>query len=239
MVLIITGSIAPAVDDSQLVVKDQVQRLQQYMDSITFLLQSKAFHKVVFGESSHYPKESLEQLFKIAEENDVQFEYLTFSGNAGKVRLQGKGYGEGEIMDYVFTHSELIKGEADFMKITGRLKVDNILDIVKRCKPGHLYFNIPNRTIREWYDTRVYAMPAELFTQSFQKEYVHVDDEKGKYLEVVYTEQIKNKQLKVKNFPRYPRIVGKSGSTGAQYVYTEWKCKIKDIFSIFQCYKVK
>ena len=63
-------------------------------------------------------------------------------------------------------------------------------------------------------------------------------DEKGIYLEKVYTRILSEQKIEVKNFPRYPRVIGISGSTGLEYGFTEWKCKIKDIISIFEGYKV-
>jgi hypothetical protein len=79
-------------------------------------------------------------------------------------------------------------------------------------------------------------MPVKTFNSFFIDEYKKVDDDGGYILESVYTDVVRNNHLKIRNFPRYPRIVGQSGSGGIAYEYTEWKCKIRDILSVTNLY---
>ena len=239
MLGIITGTISPALQMSQLVVRDEEERLKQYVDSIKFILCSRAFTKVVFCENSNYGTKRLSYLTETARENGVELELFSFQGNTEKACIQGKGYGEGEIIAYVFLHSELIRTEDYFVKITGRLRVDNLKAIVRRLKQQRTYFNIPNRTIRNMYDTRIYGMPIKQFKDYFLHSYEQVKDDQGIFLEMVYTMIMQEYNIKVHNFPKYPRIVGVSGSGGLKYEYTEWKCKIKDVLSYMNLYKIK
>lgn len=238
MLLILTGTICPSSKTGFLELRDEAERLKQYEESICFFIESGAFSKIIFCENSNYGTDRLSYLQEKAKENQVQLELLSFCGDTEQVNVHGKGFGEGEIMQYVFENSRLLSGERTFVKITGRMKVNNIADIVCRLKENNCYFNIPNRTHREMYDTRIYAMPTEVFKQHFMEKYTEVMDEEGWYLEKVYTAVLKQKKLPVKNFPKYPRIIGMSASTGYSYVYTEWKCKVKDVLSLFQFYKV-
>lgn len=239
MLAIVTGTISPAPQMNQLVLRDVEERLKQYEESLHFLLCSQAFAKVVFCENSNFGTERLSYLTEIAGENGVELELLSFRGNVERACVHGKGYGEGEIMDYVFSHSELIRTETYFVKITGRLKVDNIKAIVSRMDKQRTYFNIPNHTRTDIYDTRIYGMPIRQFKDYFLDSYDKVMDEQGIFLEMVYTQILQEYNIQVHNFPRYPRIVGVSGSGGVEYGYTEWKCKIKDILGKFNFYKVK
>lgn len=223
----------------QLTLRDENERLGQYEESIRFFLNSRAFSKVIFCENSNYGTDEISGLWKVAEDNGVQMELLSFQGNTEEACIHGKGYGEGEIMKYVFSHSQIALAEPYFVKITGRLKVDNIRDIVIRMDQNKTYFNIPNRTRRDIYDTRIYGMPISQFKELFMDSYEQVMDDKGIFLEKIYTRMIQNSKIEVANFPRYPRIVGMSGSGGAVYTYTEWKCCLKDIFSRMNLYKVK
>lgn len=236
---IVTGTIRPSSQMEQLVVRDEKERLEQYVQSIRSLIEAEAFKKVIFAENSNYGCDALEGLQIAADEHQVELECLSFQGNTEQACIHGKGYGEGEIMDYVFQHSQLLKNEPYFVKITGRLQVDNITAIAARLKKTRTYFNIPNKTKREIYDTRIYGMPVKQFQEDFLKEYVHVMDGQGIYLEHVYTKILKKCGIKVYNFPLYPRIRGISGSGGAIYGYMEWKCKIKDLLSKVNFYKVK
>lgn len=239
MLAIITGTVQPNINVGQLVIRNAEERLKQYMDGICFLIESKTFSKIIFCENSGFGVQAMETLYKIAENEKVQLELLSFEGNTEQLIIHGKGYGEGEIMKYVFEHSQIVKGEKYFIKITGRMKIINIKEIVSGIREKKTYFNVPNRTLRTLYDTRMYAMPIEQFKKYFAQRYEEVMDDKGYYLEHVYTKILNEEGISVANFPRYPRIVGISGSTGNQYTYTEWKCKIKDVISIFGGYKVK
>lgn len=223
----------------QLTLRDENERFKQYEEGISFLLESRAFSKVVFCENSGLGTEKLSGLKDIASGENMELELLSFQGDAEKACIHGKGYGEGEIMAYVFSHSRLIQAEPYFVKMTGRLKVDNIGNIVKHLDPEKTYFNIPNRTKRDIYDTRIYGMPCPQFKKLFMDVYQQVMDEQGVFLESVYTKTIRDHKIQITNFPRYPRITGISGSGGSVYGYTEWKCKIRDVFSKMNLYRVK
>lgn len=238
MLAIITGTIRPDKQVGKLVIKNETVRLQQYKDALSYMIRSKAFSKIVFCENSDYGIMCFAEEEKEAVKQGIELELISFRGNMDEVVKHGKGYGEGEIMDYVFENSKLLADEFYFVKVTGRLKVVNISDICHRINQEICYFNIPNRTIRNFYDTKIYAMPIAVFKRYFRKMYDLVWDEKGIYLEKVYTRILSEQKIEVKNFPRYPRVIGISGSTGLEYGFTEWKCKIKDIISIFEGYKV-
>lgn len=239
MIAVVTGTISPDQGMGQLCVRDVEERLQQYRDGLQYLIASEAFSKIVFCENSNYGIEKIEDLVLEAEKRKICLELLSFSGDARKAAYHGKGYGEGEIMKYVLENSRLMQDEDSFVKMTGRLKTVNIAKIAARLKEDRTYFNVPNGTRKDVYDTRIYAMPKDQFCRFFGDSYRKVRDAEGVFLEHVYTDVIRKQGIKVFNFPRYPRIVGISGSTGTQYVYTEWKCKIKDILSFFGFYKVE
>lgn len=239
MLGIITGTIKPPTQMGQLVVKDEKERLKQYKEGLQFLLDSGVFSKLVFCENSSYGTEELYYLTEIAKKKGISLELLSFQGDTESICIHGKGYGEGEIMEYVFSNSRLLHEERYFVKITGRLKVDNGKELVKRLKESRTYFNIPNRTIRNFYDTRIYGMPTQQFKDFFLYAYRQVTDSQGNFLEIVYTKILKENGIKVYNFPRYPRIRGVSGSGGVKYDYTEWKCKIRDALSLMNIYTIK
>lgn len=237
---IVTGTICPSTHMGQLVLRNEKERLEQYLSALRTLIESGAFSKIIFAENSNYGcnGEQFNILQQSAIEHQTELEFLSFQGDAEQACIHGKGYGEGEIMKYVFQNSELMKEESYFVKMTGRLQIDNIDGIVTNLKKTGTYFNIPNSTRRDIYDTRIYAMPIKQFEEFFMDEYVHVMDSEGIYLEHVYTEILCKNRIHVSNFPKYPRIKGISGSGGIIYDYTEWKCKIKDLLCKINYYKV-
>lgn len=239
MLGIITGTIRPAAQMGQLVIRDEKERLKQYKEGLKALLDSGTFSKLIFCENSNYGTEKLNCLVEAAKEKGIDLELLSFQGDTENICIHGKGYGEGEIMEYVFSNSRLIQGETYFVKITGRLKVDNGKELVNQLLENRTYFNIPNRTIKNFYDTRIYGMPTQQFRTLFLNAYHQVMDEQGIFLEIVYTKILQGNDIKVYNFPRYPRIKGISGSGGIKYDYTEWKCKIRDVLSLMNVYVIK
>lgn len=237
MLLIITAAVQPGGDIRKLEERRAKDRLEQYYAALEQTILSGAFSRIVFCDNTEVELAAFQPLTKLAGEHGVELELLNFAGDTQAVSRQGKGYGEGEIMEYVMHHSRLVKEEDFLVKLTGRLVVDKLRQTVRKMKTDRCYFNIPNRTRRNMADTRFYGMPVSLFRECFLKEYFRVDDENGYFLEHVYTDIMKEKGIKVFNMPLYPRIRGISGSTGAVYTYKEWKCRIKDILSCFQWYR--
>ncbi len=241
MILIITATINPPTQD-YLKVNNTGERLSQYKESLIFFISSGAFQKIIFCDNSGYLIENdvLKEEKEIALNNGISLEILSFIGNHEKVKEQGKGYGEGEIMEHILKESKIISKDDYFFKVTGRLKVENINRIINKSKSaikdGICLINVPNHTMHEIYDTRFYGMHISIYEKDFLKAYENVDDQNSVFLETVFTNVLKEKNLKHRNFPLYPRITGKSGTSGGEYVYTEWKCRIKDIMSKFNYY---
>lgn len=236
MIIVVTGTIAPGKDVGQLVLRNHRDRLDQYISGLEKIIEAKPEAKIVFCENSGYGTEAFDELLELAKVNNIDLEIMSFEGDSEAVASFGKGYGEGEIMKHVFENSSLAGNDDYFIKITGRLMVDNIADIVKNVDKEKIYFNNPNIHRKDIYDTRLYAMPISIFKRFFLEEYKKVDDENGYYLECVYRDVILKNKLPSHNFPRYPRIVGQSGSGGIKYEYTEWKSKIRDVLSFFNVY---
>ena len=236
MIIIITGTISPNDNIKDLNLRNVEERLEQYKNALEKTIDLLPGGKIVFCDNSGYDTTALNYLIELADKNNVQLELLSFKGDTQNVVIHGKGYGEGEIVKYVLENSKLAANENYMVKITGRLVVDNIAEIVGRLKNDRVYFNIPNIHRRDIYDTRLYAMPISMFKQYFYEKYKEVDDGKGYILECVYRDIILSNQLPSRNFPLYPRIVGQSGSGGIKYEYTEWKSKIRDLLSFFNVY---
>ena len=55
-----------------------------------------------------------------------EFEWISFQGNTTKTQEKGKGYGEGEIIEYAINHSQLLAKSKMLMKLTGRFYVKNM-----------------------------------------------------------------------------------------------------------------
>ena len=235
-VVLVTGTINPDLNVSSLVLKDSNERLQQYKESLLWLLFNSSVKKIVFCDNSLCPQTEFLDVVNLARKMQKEFEFLSFQGDTKKTVEQGKGYGEGEIIEYALNKSELLAGVPYFIKITGRLKVDNLSSIIKHINTYHFYINMFNK---ERVDTRIYSISKELYNKFFLDAYKRVDDEEKYYIEHVFTDIIKSQNIKSRNFPRVPRYVGISGSTGKKYQYNRLKSVIKDVLCLINYFGLK
>ena len=236
MMIVVTGTVAPSDSQGDLKLLDAEKRLVQYKDALRHLIESEPEAEIVFAENSGFGTEAFEDIVALSGKHGIKLEVLSFKGDAAAVERHGKGYGEGEILKFVLDNSRIAAGEDYLVKITGRLVVDNIARIVRDIHHDRVYFNIPNIHRKEFYDTRLYGMPVDVFKRFFIREFEKVNDSEGYYLEHAYTDAAISNGLKVFNFPLYPRIVGQSGTSGAVYGYKEWKSRIRDFLSAFNVY---
>lgn len=236
MLIVITATIRPQKDMGNLAICDEKQRLVQYIEALYTLIKSRPNAKIVFCDNSGFGTSELGSIVEEAIKNNVELEIISFQGSNQEILEHGKGFGEGEIIKYVLENSRLAKNEEYMVKITGRLIIDNITTLLNLLDTNKVYFNIPNIHRKDIYDTRMYAMPIGIFERFFIDEYRNVYDGQDYYIEKVYRDVLLTNKIVSQNFPKYPRIRGISGSIGIEYGYTEWKCKVRDILSIFNIY---
>lgn len=99
---------------------DTDQRLHQYLDALDFYLKETSL-PIVFCENTGVDISSR----YISAVRSGRLECLCFDGNHFD-HAKGKGYGEALIMDYAFCHSQFLAHCEMVVKVTGRLKVENI-----------------------------------------------------------------------------------------------------------------
>ena len=121
--MLLTACVNPA-GMAQTALQDAGVRLRQYVEAIRFYLDKYPFHILVVENTgvdlSPYFPDSV---------SEGRIECLTFNGNSFD-RSLGKGYGEGLILNYAFTHSVMV-GKFDYvMKVSGRHKVLNLNSIM-------------------------------------------------------------------------------------------------------------
>lgn len=209
-VLLITGCIKPNKDAIFLKIKKSDVRLQQYIETIEWALNYSKFDAVIFCDNSNF-----QYNFNYLNKSNKKFEYLTFNGNFLKSNEYGKGYGEGEIIKYAFTNSKYLKNSSYFYKLTGRLKVENINEILFTSKNKNYFMRFLFN--KNSMDTRFYKIKTTTYVQKFLNAYNDVRDKKGITLERVFFNIIKKNKLKYSCFRRYPIISGISGTTGIVY----------------------
>lgn len=211
--LLLTACINPG-EMIYTVVTDADIRRSQYIDALNYYLHETDL-PIVFVENtgndiSAYFKQFVEE---------GRLECLTFSGN-GFCKNKGKGYGEAGILQYAVSFSSFLQDTDFIIKITGRLKVLNIMrlkEFHRKRLPG-CEINCILDTDFGFADSRLLIITLEFLQNGFLVEKENINDSQGIYLEHVLFDSIYN-QSDFVFYPFFlrPLINGVSGTTGKQY----------------------
>jgi hypothetical protein len=217
--LVITSSVY--VNTRYTALLDAGERERQYFDSLEFYIRETPFQKIIVCDGSGYIFPGLMRW--LAEEHHKQLELLSFNGDKTAMEQHGKGYGEGEIMEFVMAHSRLLKEVEGFLKVTGRLKLTNVEKLLQKAHHRQNYF-MPISLIRpRWLvppaarpcvEVRVYYTTKDVFKNVLLDAYLNVSDDKTYFLEHAYHDALAASAVKVQCFPLAPEITGTSGSNG-------------------------
>jgi len=218
------------------VLLDPEERARQYMDALSWYIRETTIKKIIVCDNTGYSYPSTLQ--QLAAAHDKKLELLSFSGNSAAVEKYGKGYGEGEIMEYTMAHSVLLREAEGFIKVTGRLKVVNINKIVQCIDAAENYFMpisllrprfLVPRAARPCVEVRVYYVTKPFFNEVLLTAYQTVRDDETFFLEHAYHQAIARSPgfiKKVKCFPVAPEITGMSGSNGWIFKERSWPKKM-------------
>jgi hypothetical protein len=108
-------------------IRDDQERLFQYLCSLVAWIKLTKIKTIVFCENSSTSYD-FSEICKFAEDNGKKLEILILDANQKSFR-QGKGYGEGKILEYAINNSQYLKNETNFYKITGRLFVSGFDEV--------------------------------------------------------------------------------------------------------------
>lgn len=215
--LVITSCISPNREVPFLAVNNSDERRAEYEETIRWAICDSPFSEIVYADNSGCSLEFFHDYIRLAERKNKKLELLSFSGADNYIHF-GKGYGEGSIIEYALNHSVLIleNKEQYFYKITGRLRIENISEMMEHenLKKVYLFRNYP---LYDMLDTRFYGMPVTIYKQYFMKAYTKVNDRELHYLEKIFYEICQENQIKFNCLKKYPCFQGRSGSTGKVY----------------------
>jgi hypothetical protein len=210
-ILLLSASVDPAVSNTPLTeLKDPLVRWRQYEKNLLDILNQKIFEVIIFCENTMFEGD-YSQWQAAAVSTGTKLEILRFKGKRECIEKQGKGYGEGEIIAYVLEHSKHLQSDDCFYKLTGRIHVKNLLQIVQRHDNDRELFIRAQRN-KSIADTRLFKCSVSFYKSHLLKGYLEVDDMNGQYLEKIFFQRLK-KAPPVKPFSVFPQFSGVSGST--------------------------
>lgn len=216
MLLVITGCIRVDSQTPYVTICDTEVRMSGYLNTVRWALEETDFSDIIFCDSSGIDLSQTDELKDILKNSNKRFECHTFQGNIKAVHEKGKGFGEGEILKYVYTHSKLMKEYNYFYKIIGRLTINNIKRILLNENPENVFiFDVGEATI----DTRFYKVKIEDYQKTLLDVYTDTNDREGVFLEHVYYRELYAKRVPFRRFNRSIEFRGVSGTAGEAYDY--------------------
>ncbi len=229
--LLITGCISPSPHVKNLTIQNAEERYRQYIDALIFYISETKIKNIVYCDNSNYLENK--EIMQIARQYNKNFEWLSFQGDFKLVNKYGKGYGEGEIIEYALFNSKIIKTCSILVKVTGRLKVINIDRIIRHSNNNNYFFYITKRYCQKFVDTRFYIINKNDYINYFIKQYKNVRDSENIFIEHVFAKVIIKERLKYKHFIIEPNILGISGTNGKKYKSSKLKIFIKTFLNFF------
>jgi len=118
-VLLVTASINIRKDTPVSVFNDPKERLLEYLTSLVAWIKLTSITNIIFCENTNIDYD-FSKIIDLAKREGKNLEVLVFSGNR-YTHKHGKGYGEGEIIEYAIKNSTYLKNSVNFYKVTGRL----------------------------------------------------------------------------------------------------------------------
>lgn len=226
--ILITSAINVSASRTRLV--DTRSRLDLTLESIRRWCGTPGISHVVVCDGSGF---DLKQYIHrtIANNKTVPCETIAFTNDLGAVKEKGKGFGEGEIINYALGKSKALMSAPHFAKCTGKLWVDNFPACLDAYN-GLAAFDFSGIFTPLFIDTRFYITKREFFLNRLAGLHRNVDENKGIYLEHVFRDGLRALKLhKYAMFPT-PRIGGVSGSMGSRYEHKIAKGVMRDMRSL-------
>lgn len=200
------------------------QREKDYYNSLKYYVENHPpIRKIVFVENSGW---SLDKIKQAATKNphNKEIEFISLDCNDFP-RSFGKGYGESLLMEQGIERSQLIKSINYLAKITGRIYLLNLAQIITSVQnnydclcdfkdQGYLIKRLlGEKTANPNCDTRFLVFSKELYSKYFQP--LHQKHQQGCfYFELQYYNAIKKAQREftvINRFPIEPKFSGIAG----------------------------
>jgi hypothetical protein len=121
------------------------------MEGLLAWFQDPGIGRIVFAKNCCMQIRQ-EVLVDLAREHGKELEFLQVDTSPRTV-LQGKGFGEGDLIQQVLERSIILKGSNEFMKVTGKLYAPGWEKVFARSGEGYFYESVsqPNpETLRLW-----------------------------------------------------------------------------------------
>jgi hypothetical protein len=222
------------VSDKSVSLNDANKRIKYTIESVKEWLNCIPTIKIVICDNSGYDFQSeVKRYFP-----DSEIECLSFLGNKAAVLKYGKGYGEGEIIEYAISNSKYISNAKCFAKCTAKLWVKDPKTFLKnwngRCALKPVFKNIFSirSAFISYVDTRFYAVSLDFYEKYFRNIHKKIKPNSHIGIEELFLEVLISNNLVNIFWKKCPQIYGISGASARAY-RNSLKKEFKENFKYF------
>jgi hypothetical protein len=222
------------VSDKTVSLDNAAERITYTLESVKEWLNSIPTIQIVICDNSGYDFQGeIKRYFP-----DADVECLSFLGNKVAVSEYGKGYGEGEIIEYAISNSKHISNSKCFAKCTAKLWVKDPEIFLKnwngQCAVKPVFKNI--FSIRpafiSYIDTRFYAVSLDFYEKYFRGLHKKIKPSSPVGIEELFLEVLTSNNLVNIFWKKCPQIYGVSGASARPY-QNSLKKEFKENFKYF------
>ncbi len=235
-VLLMTATITPPSGTPELARNDANLRLQDYCEALRFYLTlpDHSVNKIIFIDNSDSDLSALEAVTREVP-HKKKVELIRFQGNDHPPEF-GKGYGEFKLIDYGMTHSTLISPDDLVWKVTGRLRVLNLSQLIDTAPLQYnMYCDLRDVPIigdqfgaNEWMDLRVFSWSKKGYKLYIQNRFKLLKAELTGSPERYFFKLLRAAQKSSGIVPRFrmqPNIAGFGGRLNVDYQNNSYRYK--------------
>jgi len=207
------------VSDQSVSLSSPQDRIKHTLKSIEHWLEQSHLIRIVICDNSGYDFSSdVKKLFP-----NKEIECLSFLGDKNAVSIYGKGYGEGEIIEFAITNSKLISNAKYFAKCTAKMWINNPEYFLKmwngNCSFKPVFKNVfsSKSSSVDYIDTRFYLVSVDFYTRYLKN--LHKKLKRGCSIgvEQLYLQTVFENKLRNIFWDRCPEVFGVSGASGKAY----------------------
>lgn len=207
------------VSDKSVSLNDASKRVKYTLESVKNWLDYIPTIKIVICDNSGYDFQG--EVKRFFPGKDI--ECLSFWGDKVAVSKYGKGYGEGEIIEYATSNSIYILNAKCFAKCTAKLWVKDPEIFLKKwngqCAVKPVFKNVFSfrSTFISYVDTRFYVVSLDFYEKYFRGIHKRIKPNSPIGIEELFLEVITSNDLVNIFWKKCPQIYGISGASARAY----------------------
>lgn len=216
--VLITTATAPPEGIPHLAMTGVAARLVSAKAAI-FFWASQGVRNIVITDATDVVLLNPEEV-TLLEQMNVRVEQLHFMQDHEQLRLRGKGYGEGKLIEFALDHSAILKEVEHFFKCTGKVYCRNfhaIAQMIESSQLSNIFWGHFSdlHALQAWADMRFFFTSKEFCRQFILPAYAQADDSAGVAAEFFCLRAITQHLSPI--YSLRPLLSGFAGSTGNQY----------------------